>query len=815
MRQDLRAIYRAFSKSPVFAAAAILTLAIGIGASTAMFSLVHAVLLRPLPFREPERLVQLWEANPSEGKHQFGVSVQNFGDWRARARSFEDLALMMVDANPAVLGVGDVTVQARQATVTPNLFGLLGARPIIGREFALASGPQTSSDGDEVVLSHTLWHRAFAGDSGVVGKAMRVEGAPGAVIVGVMPSGFSFPSDVDIWVPLDVSRTTVGTRETRVSQVVGRLRPNSSIASARAELESVASGLSREYPATNSGWTVELASLHESSVGRHRLAMLTLFAATAFVMLVGCANASTLLLARGMTRDGELAVRTALGASRGRLARLLLTEAFVVAAAGGIAALLLAKLLILAAVPLAVRFAPRIASAELSAPVLLFCATVSIGAAIVSGLLPAVRLSRIDLQTAMKPSGERSTRTAGHSRTQQAVVAAQFALCLVLVIGAMLFIRTFVQLRTIDLGFNPSHIVSIDARFPMYRSMARNRWQLLASDTSAVLQRLRSTPGIEAASAINHAPLSGTIVAAQVTVHGSSGQQQAVYRNITPGYFETLGIALVAGRDFTDADISDLARLPDPDARRRREGVAIVNDTAARLFWPGENPMGRLLSTEYDPGITGRRIVGVVRDVRSENLRDRTPPEVYVPYLEDPSFAMTLLVRTRIAPSQILPALRHEIAQAAPDLSTANARLLSDVVGESMGSAPFNTVIVSGFAATALMLSAIGVFGVFASGVAARRREIGIRIALGATQGAVTRLLLREIATPVAFGIAVGAATAIGAGRIIGALLYGVTSTDPASFAAAIGVVLVVALGAAYVPVRRALRGDPAVALRL
>jgi putative ABC transport system permease protein len=394
------------------------------------------------------------------------------------------------------------------------------------------------------------------------------------------------------------------------------------------------------------------------------------------------------------------------------------------------------------------------------------------------------------------------------------VVAVQLALTLVLVVGSMLFIRTFVRLSTIDLGFNPSHVLSIDARFPMYRSMAPNRWQLLATDTSAVLRRLQSTPGVEAASAINHAPLSGTIVPAQVMVQGSSGQQQAVYRNITPGYFRTLGIALVAGRDFTDADIGDLARLPDPDARRRREGVAIVNATAASAFWPGRNAIGQILSTEYDPGISGRRVVGVIRDLRSESLRERTPAEVYVPYLEDPSFAMTLLIRTPLAPAQIVPVLRHEIAQAAPDLSTANVRLLSDIVNESMGSAPFNTVIVSGFAAAALMLSAIGTFGVFAFGVTARRREIAIRIALGATRDDVTQLLLHEIATPVALGIAIGAAIAVSAGRAIGALLYGVSGTDPASFAVSIAVVLLVALGAGSVPIRRALRIDPAEALR-
>src|SRR5688572_19234237 len=662
MRQDLRAIYRAFSRSPVFAITAVLTLAIGIGASTAMFSIVNAVLLQPMPFHEPERLVQLWEANPSEGKNQFGVSVPNFNDWRARSRSFDDFALLMIDGYPTVLGITDVSVQARQATVTPNLFALLGVRPLMGRGFVPTGGAPSASDGEEVVLSHTFWHRAFGGDPGVIGRSVRVEGAPGTVIVGVMPAGFSFPDDIDIWMPLDVSQTTGFTRDTRIARVVARLKPQVSLPAARSELESVAAVLSREYPVTNTGWTTEIATLHESSAGRHRLAMLTLFAATALVMLVGCANASTLLLARGITRRGEFAVRTALGASRGRVARLLLTEAFVVAVAGGLAALLLAKLLLKAAIPLAVRFAPRIAGAELSVPVLLFCAVVSIAAAIVSGLLPAVRLSRTDLQTAMQPGGERSTRTAGHSRTQQAIVTMQLALCLVLVIGAMLFIRTFVRLSTIDLGFNPSHVISIDARFPMYRSMARNRWQLLATDTSAVLRRLKSTPGVDAASAINYAPLSGTTVPAQVTIHGYAGQQQAVYRNVTPGFFATLGIPFVAGRDFTEVDISDLARLPDPNPRRRSEGVAIVNATAARMFWPGENPLGRLLSTEYDPGISARRVVGVVQDVRSENLRDRMPAEVYVPYLEDPSFAMTLLIRTRVAPAQIVPALRHEIA---------------------------------------------------------------------------------------------------------------------------------------------------------
>jgi putative ABC transport system permease protein len=814
MAQDIRAILRSLRRSPIFSVTAIVTLAVGIGASTAMFGIVHAVLLRPLPFHEPDRLVQIWESKPREGRDKEGVAAATFSDWRERSRTFDDLAFIMVDGVPTVLAVGEETFQARRAVVTPNLLAVLGIRPALGLPFDSTVAPASPLEPSQVILSHGLWHRAFGADPAVVGRTVRVEGTPGHVVVGVMPPEFSFPEAIDFWMPSGMTGPE-SRRDVRFGRVVGRLRPDASPLAARTDLESVAAGLSREHPATNAGWTIHLESLHHSTTGHHRLALLTLFAATAFIVLVGCANLSNLLLARGVAQQSDLAVRTALGASRTRIFRLLLTEACGLALAGGIAGLLLAKALI----PLLGRMAegavPRIAEAQIDTAVLAFGVAMSAVAAILAGLLPAVRLSHTDLQTAMRPAGERSTRRAGDAQLQTLVIAGELALCLVLGVGAMLLIRTFVSLNTLELGFDPAHVISIDARFPMYRTMARNRWQLVAGDTTAVLARLRSVPDIEAVSAINHAPLSGTIVPAEVTLPGELGRQTAVYRNITPGYFATLGIPLVAGRDFRETDISDLARLPAPRPGVRREGVAIINETTARRFWPDGGALGRLLSTEYDPGISARRVIGIARDTRSGALREAPPVEVYVPYLEDPSFAMTLLVRTRTPPDVILPAIREGIRRVAPDLSTANIQTLDTIVAGSMGSAPFNALIVSSFAAAAFVLSAIGIFGMFAYGVAARAREIGIRMALGASPSDVTRLFLREAAIPVAVGVVAGAFGAWTLAGTFSALLFGVTPTDLGSFAAAAVLLAAVALTASYLPLRKALSADPAASLRI
>jgi hypothetical protein len=633
MWSDLRLAWRSLQRSPIFAATAILTLAIGIGGSTAIFSIVNAVLLRPLPYHDPDRLVRIWESHPAEGNGQSPVSAANFNDWRTRSRTFDGLALFTVVTEPIVLGVGDASLQARQTVITPNLFSLLRVHPVVGREFGVAPERRRPFDGSEVVVSHSLCQRAFGGDPAAIGRTVRVEGAPGSVVVGVMPNGFSFPEGADFWTPMDATRAAAGRREVRMNGAIGRLAANVSVAAARLDLQSVAGVLAREYPASNAQWTVAILSLHDSVVDGYCLALITLFAAVAFVMLVGCANVSNLLLARGVARRGELAV------------------------------------------------------------------------------------------------------------------------------------RTFVRLKAVDLGFDPEHVISIEARVPIYRTLAPDRWQLLASDTSAALQRLRSVPGVQAVSATRDLPLAGNLLTTEITLPGEPRPRHALYHRVSPQYFRTMEMTLVQGRDFTDEDVSDLARLPDPRMAVPRQGAVIVNETTARTFWPSGNAIGQYLSTSFDARpINRRQVVGIVRDARSETLRGGPPAEVYVPYLEDPSFAMTLLVRTTLPTDQIVPILRRELRNVSADMSTANIRMLDEIVGDSIPD--------------------------------------------------ITRMFLKQAAGPICVGVILGTASALALGRLVQALLFGVAPTDAVSYAAAASMLVGVALAASYLPVRRVLQTDPARALR-
>ncbi len=529
MLLDLRLAWRSLRRSPAFAATAIVTLAIGIGGSTAIFSIVNAVLLRPLPFHDPDRLVRLWESHPADGKARVEVSAANVDDWRQRTTAFEDFALFDVGTYPIVLGVDDTSIQARQAVVSPNLFALLGVRPAAGREFGSggeARGPVPSErgrgrvEGPQIVLSHALWQRVFGTDPTVIGRTVRIEGVPGNVVVGVMPAGFSFPPGTELWVPPSASRAAGDPRAVRSYGALGRLKPNATVAGARADLQSIAAVLARDHPATNAGWTVAVLPLHDSVVGGHRLGLMTLFAAVASVMLVGCANMSNLLLARGVARRNELAIRSALGAGRGRIARLLFTETAVLALLGGAAGWAFAGVLLPVLVRLAGENVPRLAEARLSAAALAYCA-LAVGVTTVgAGLAPALRLSRADVQAAFSAAGERSTRLSIDTRLQRTIIGVELAVSLVLLVGAILFIQTFVRLKAIDLGFDPAHVISIEARVPIYRTSAPNRWQLLAADTSAVLRRLRSIPGVQAVSTTTDLPLSGNLMTTEVTLPG-------------------------------------------------------------------------------------------------------------------------------------------------------------------------------------------------------------------------------------------------------------------------------------------------------
>jgi putative ABC transport system permease protein len=815
MWADILVALRSLRRSPLFAGTAVATLALGIGATSAVFTIVYAVLIRPLAYRDPTQLVRIWEANPSEGNERALVAAANFNDWRARSRAFSDLALFNVFTDPSVLGVGDASLQAKQAVVTPNLFELLGVQPAMGRQFGSVPERRGPLDGTEVIVSHSFWQRAFGGDAGAIGRSVRIEGAAGSVVVGVMPAGFAFPEGTDFWTPVDSARAGAGRRALRMYGAVGRLAPNVSLAAARSQLQSVAGALAREYPASNAGWTVVALPLHESVVGDYRLALVTLFAAVSFVLLVGCANVSNLLLARGVSRLGELAVRAALGASRMRLLRLLLAETVVLATLGVVAGLAVERLLLPWLVQLAGDNVPRLPSAQVSPMTVAFSVVAASLAVIATGLVPAVRHSRTELQGAFTADGERSTPARVDLRVQRLVLAGELAVCLVLLVGAMLFARTFVRLRAVDLGFDPENVISVETRVPIYRTLAPNRWQLLASQTSEALARVRAVPGVWAAAATSDLPLGGKVMTTEITLPGESRTRQALYHRVSPEYFRTMGMTLVQGRDFTNEDISDLARLPDPRIAVPREGAVIVNETTARTFWPGGSAIGQFLSTSFDARpVSRRQVVGLVRDVRSESIRGRPPAEVYVPYLEDPSFAMTLLVRSTLPADQTVSMVRRELREVSVDLSTANVRMLSEVVGDSMRSSRFSAFVIGAFAAAALTLSALGVFGVFAFGVATRVREVGIRMALGATGQDIARMFLRQAAGPILVGLVFGTATAYGLGRVVDSLLFGVAPTDVASYMTAASALVGIALLASYLPVRRVLRADPVKALR-
>lgn len=815
MWADLLVAFRSLRRSPVFAATAVATLALGIGASSAIFSIVHAVLLRPLPLRDPGRLVRLWEANPSEGNERALVSAANFKDWRARSRAFDDLALFNIFTEPTVLGLGDASIQAKQTVVTPNLFTLLGVAPAVGRQFGVVPERRGPLDGTEIILSHGLWQRAFGGDPAAISRPVRIEGASGSVVVGVMPPGFSFLESTDFWTPMDATRAGAARRDMRMFGAVARLAAGVNVATARAELQSIADSVAREYPASNGGWTVAVLPLHESVVGGHRLALLTLFAAVSFVMLVGCANVSNLVLARGISRRRELAVRAALGASRARIVRLLLAETLVLAAVGAAAGVVFATFLIPLLVQLAGDNVPRLADAHISPITVAFSVAVAFVAAIVTGLIPALRHSRTEVQSALVADGERSTRPGFDIHLQRLIVAGELAVCLVLLVGATLFAQTFVRLRAVDLGFDPEHVISVETRVPIYRTLAPNRWQLLASQTSEALERVRAVPGVLAAAATSDLPLAGNLTATDVTLLGESRTRHALYHRVSPDYFRTMGMTLIQGRDFTHEDMSDLARLPDPRAAVPRQGAVILNETTARAFWPSGNAIGQFLSTSFDARpVSRRQVVGIVRDVRSESIRGGPPAEVYVPYLEDPSFAMTLLVRSSLPTDQIVPIVRRELRNVSPDLSTANVRMLDDVVGDSLRSSRFSAFVVSTFAVAALFLSTLGVFGVFAFGVASRVREVGIRMALGATGPNIARMFITQAVAPIMVGVVLGTAGSIALGRLVSSLLYGVAPTDLASYMAAAAILVAMALSASYLPVRRVLHADPARALR-
>jgi len=794
--QDLRYGARTLLKAPGFTLIAVFTLALGIGANTAIFSIVNAVLLRPLPYKEPERLMTLWETFLHLGNVQNPVAPSNFNALHEQSRSFEEM--VAYSTNPVSLTEAGAPEKATALFTGDNLLRMLGVEPLLGRAFAPGEAAQ-ADEATVAVVSYGLWQRRFGGEADVIGKQVRVDGAP-LTIIGVMPPSFQFPAnDVDLWVPTKLSPAVPGTPQVHYLQVLGRLKPGVTQQQALAELEGIASHLRQQYPQTNRYIGAGLIPLHEQTVGDMRRALLTLLAATGFVLLIACANVANLLLARASARHKEIAVRMALGAARFRIVRQLLTESALLAALGGAAGLLLTLWGVPALVALAPDSIAQAKTASMDGRVLGFTFAVSLLTALIFGLVPALQATRPNLNEALKEGG-RETAGAGRGWTRSVLVVAEIAMALVLLIGGGLLLRSFARLSGVKPGFRADHLLTLEVLPPYskYPDIPKR-----AAFYDELLRRVEALPGVVTAAVTTSLPAKGdpgemTWITEQAAV---PKVMAAVPTMISAGYFRTMGIPLAAGRAF---DAGDAPAAP---------GVAIINETMARAAWPGENPVGKRMKmgVETQPWLT---IVGVVKDVRLR-LGMAPGPQAYVPYAQSAAFGpRDLVVRTKIDPASLAAAVRQEVWAVDKDQPVAGVRTMEQILADSIDRPRFNALLLALFGATALALAGVGIYGVMAYTVTQSTREIGIRMALGAQAADVRQMIVSQALRLGAIGLALGLVAAWAATRVMASLLFGVGAGDPLTFAAVTAMLAAVLLVAAYVPARRATAIDPVVALR-
>ena len=842
---DIRFALRSLFARRAFSATIIATLALGIGANTAIFSVVNAALLRPLPFRDAERLVLIWSEKPASGYPQLPLSLPNFLDVRTRARSFEDLAVWtsfndtrfsLTGACAAAAGCDPEKVQ--YAVVSSNLFSVLGTRPALGQGFIAADDARESVRG--VVVSQRLWDRRFTGRRTVDGATITLDGVTHRVI-GVLPASFAFvnaPREPDVWLPLglDPFRDRIYARGATALGVVAKLRSGVPPTLAQNELNVIAADLAREYPTFNRGWSLRVVGLRDQAVGGVRDGLLILLGAVALVLLIGCANVANLLLARASSRHQEMAVRAALGASRGRLIAQLMTESVLLSIAGGAAGLLVAAWLVElpAAVPLAAPsvFVPYTARADdvtLDGTVLAFTLALSIVTGLIFGLAPALRASRPSLYRALSARGPGSGDRAS-VRTRQMLVVAEVALSLTLLIGAGLLLRSFVALRANDPGFRPDHVLAVDLDLPAarYGDAARQ-----AQFFDALLERVAALPSVVSTGGIEQLPLSGPQQTTDFRILGAppptpGDEPDVSYASVTPGYFDAMSLTLVRGR------------LLGPQDRPAAPRVAVINETMARRFWPNEDPIGKRVALsieslrfdrpnapprlDFEAG--AREIVGIVADVRSSGIAEAPLPAAYVPFAQRPVGNLSLAVRVRCAREiqrdgvtgcdtmRLVTPISDAVRALDPDQPISAAVTMTDVVAASLREPRERTTLLSAFAIVAVLLAAVGVYGVMAYGVTERTREIGVRVALGAAGPDVVRLVVGGALRMTAVGVVLGLAGGVVASRLLGSMLYRVTSTDVLTYVAAPLVIVAVGVLASWLPARRAARVDPASALR-
>jgi len=794
--QDARYGLRMLMKNPGFTLTAVITLALGIGATSVIFSFVNGILLRPLPYRDSDRLVLLDETAPKRGIASMGVSYPDFLDWREQNRVFTGVAAYNGGVDYTLSGSGEPE-ELTCAWVSYNTFEVLGVAPILGRTFTIEE--ERWKNGLVVILSHGLWARRFDAKPDVIGRTIALNNRSHTVI-GVMPPGFKFPAVADLWVPMP---PVVGERTDHGWSAIARLKPGVTIEQAQSEMTAVARHIEEQNPVTNEGLGVKLIPLREGLAGGYRKALLILMGVVGLVLLIACVNVANLLLARASARAKEVAIRTAMGAGRWRIFRQLLTESLVLGVMGGALGLMLAFWgldLLLAAIPIDLPFWMKF---ELDGRVLGFTAGVTLLTALIFGAAPALQVSKVDLNEALKEGG-RSSSGAERHQTLRSLVVAEVALSLVLLIGAGLMMRSFMRLQHTSLGFNPENLLTLSLNVPMAKY---DRMEKFYAFYKELLERIRAMPGVDAAGAVSNLPLGGGSWEDSLTVEGypalSVGQAQMInFTVITPNYFRAMGIPLLIGRDFNDADTG------------ASTNVTIIDERLAREYWPNESPIGKRVRfgppEDKAPWYT---IVGVVGAVKNESLNLTRRKTVYIANAQYPLDDMSLAIRA-MNPENLAPAIQRQVKAMDPDLPIINMRTLNEVVSRSVWQPRLYAILFGVFAAVALALASVGLYGVMAYSVSERSREIGIRMALGAQQRDVLKLVVAQGMTLTLIGIGVGLAAALALTRLMRSLLFEVSVTDPLTFAGLAALLSVVALLACYLPARRATKVDPMVSLK-
>ena len=796
---DIRYGMRSLLKNPGFTLTAVIALALGIGANTAIFSVINGVLLRSLSYGNPERIVMIWERNVTGTNMRNVVHPGNFLDWQKQSTSFEHMAAV-ADLRVNLTGGAGEPEEVKAQFVSQPFFAALGVQPMLGRAFL----PEEDTTGNElvIILSHELWQNRFGADPAIIGKQATISGRQ-RTIVGVMPPGFHFlDNQVKAWGSLALD-PAINYREVtgRYLRVVGRLKPGVLVQQAQAELTGVAKQLEQTYPTKNTGWSVNVLPIHEQVVGEIRPILIVLLAAVAFVLLIACANVANLLLSRAAARQKELALRAALGAGRVRLVRQMLTESVLLALMGGLLGIALAYWGIQLLIAFGPDNIPRLSEISIEPRVLGFTFGISLLTGVLFGLIPALQASRPDLNDALKEGSRGST--GGRSRTFRNVfVVAEVSLALVLLIGAGLMIRSFLQLQSVDSGFNRENVLTMRAQLP--RKKYAEPHQIVDFFKQAETS-IAALPGVEAVGAISYLPLTGLASRDGFKIPGQPpplpGQEPGVeVRVVTPNYFQAMGIPLLKGRLLNERDVKETR-------------VLLINDTLAKRYFPNQDPVGKQIEISWD-GSGPDEIVGIVGDIREGALEKEPEPAIYWSHPREPYSGMALVVRASGDASRLAVAVQKEIRAIDPDQPIADVRTMEQVVAKSIARPKFNTLLLSIFAGVALVLASVGLYGVMNYSATQRTHEVGIRMALGATRADIMRLVVGNGMLLTLIGIAIGVVASIGLTRVMQSFLFGIDATDALTFIAVSALLILVALIANYIPARKATRVNPVIALR-